>query len=77
MPDVGAAFASAPPAPGEAAAYGQLEAEIDEQVERAATSAFSWPFLATALMAALALIPTLRLGTTTADARWTIAPEPR
>ncbi|GIK78137.1 MAG: hypothetical protein BroJett022_18270 [Actinomycetes bacterium] len=77
VPDVGAAFASAPPAPGEAAAYGQLEAEIDEQVERAATSAFSWPFLATALMAALALIPTLRLGTTTADARWTIAPEPR
>lgn len=77
VPEVGAAFASVPPAPGEAVAYGQLEAEVEEQVERAATSAFSWPFLATALMAALALIPILRLGATTGDARWVIAAEPR
>jgi len=77
VPEVATAFASVPPAPGEAAAYAQLEAEIEEQVERAATSAFSWPFLATALMAALALIPILRLGATTGDARWAIAAEPR
>jgi MFS family permease len=77
VPEIGAAFDSVPPAPGEAAAYAGLEAEIEEQVERAATSAFSWPFLVTALMAALALIPIARLGTTTGDARWAIAAEPR
>jgi hypothetical protein len=77
VPEIAAAFDSAPPAPGEEAAYAELEAEIEEQVERAATSAFSWPFLVTALMAALALIPILRLGATAGGARWAIAAERR
>jgi MFS family permease len=77
VPEIAAAFDSAPPAPGEEAAYAELEAVIEEQVERAATSAFSWPFLVTALMAALALIPILRLGATTGGARWAIAAERR
>ena len=38
-------------------ALGALEAGIDDQLERAATHAFSLPFLGAALFAALALIP--------------------
>jgi MFS family permease len=77
VPDIDAAFEAATPAPGEEAAYAQLEADIGEQVERAATSAFSWPFLIAALIAALALVPIARLGATTGEAPWELAAEPR
>jgi len=75
VPDIGPAFDSVQPAPGDIPAYEALEADIEDQIERAATSAFSWPFLAAALMAALALIPIARLGTTTGGARWATAAE--
>jgi MFS family permease len=77
VPEIDAAFDSVQPAADEAAAYAQLETDIGEQVERAATSAFSWPFLAAALIAALALIPIARLRSTTGGARWAVTTGPR
>ncbi|MEZ5156753.1 MAG: MFS transporter [Solirubrobacterales bacterium] len=77
LPEIGPAFDSVSPPAGDETAYSELEGEIEDQVERAATSAFSWPFLAAALMAALALIPIARLGTRTGGAPWAIATEPR
>lgn len=77
VPPIGPAFDSVQPATDEVAAYEQLEEDIVEQVERAATSAFGWPFLTAALIAALALIPIARLGTTTGGARWATAAERR
>ena len=75
LPDIGPAFASVTPAAGDEAAYAQLETDIDDQLERAATSAFSWPFLTAALLAALALVPIARLGTRTGGTPWVIAAE--
>ncbi len=77
LPEIQPAFDSVPPAAGDEAAYAQLEADIDDQLERAATSAFSWPFLVAALLAGLALVPIARLGTRTGGAPWAIATEPR
>lgn len=77
LPEIGPAFDSVAPEPGDEGAYAQLEADIQDQLERAATSAFSIPFLAAALLAALALIPIARLGTRTGGAPWAIATEPR
>ena len=52
LPECGPAFArSTPPAGGEAA-YATLEDDIVDQIERAATNAFSLPFLAAAAFAA-------------------------
>jgi len=75
LPAIGPAFDSVTPAPGEEDAYATLEADIQDQLERAATSAFSLPFLAAALLAALALIPIARLGTRTGGTPWVIAAE--
>lgn len=77
LPDIEPAFEAVPPAPGDEAAYVQLENDIQDQLERAATSAFSWPFLVAALLAGLALVPIVRLGTRTGGAPWAIATEPR
>ena len=71
------AFASVTPNAGDEDAYAQLETDIDDQLARAATSAFSWPFLVAALLAALALVPIARLGTRSGGASWAIAAEPR
>ena len=78
LPEIAPAFAAVTPPTGDEEAFATLEADIDDQLERAATSAFSWPFLAAAALAALALIPIARLehrrrGRT----RWVIAAEPR
>jgi len=75
LPAIGPAFDSVTPAPGEEDAYAALEVDIQDQLERAATSAFSLPFLAAALLAALALIPIARLGTRTGGTPWVIAAE--
>ncbi len=75
LPEIGPAFDAVEGPSGEEQAYAQLEADIDDQLERAATSAFSWPFLAAAALAALALIPIARLGTTDGGARWANAAE--
>lgn len=57
LPDVRPSFAVvAPPAGGEAA-FATLEADIVDQIERAATNAFSLPFLAAAAFAVSALWP--------------------
>jgi hypothetical protein len=77
LPEIGPAFDSVTPESGDEQAYAQLEADIQDQLERAATSAFSIPFLAAALLAALALVPIARLGTRTGGAPWAIATEPR
>ena len=77
LPEIGPAFDAVTPDSGDEEAYAQLESDIEDQLERAATSAFSIPFLAAALLAALALVPIVRLGTRTGGAPWAIATEPR
>jgi MFS family permease len=78
LPEIGSAFDSVTPSSGDEGAYANLEAGIDDQLSRAATSAFKWPFLAAAALAALALIPIARLGTATyGGARWVSAAKPR
>lgn len=57
LPDVGPAFAEVTPAAGDETAYAELESGIVDQIERAATNAFSLPFLLAAAFALLALIP--------------------
>jgi MFS family permease len=57
LPDLGPAFAAVDAEPEEQGALEALEGGIDDQLERAATHAFSLPFLGAALLAGLALIP--------------------
>lgn len=58
LPDVSPVFAAIETEEAEEAkALGELERAITDQLERAATHAFSLPFLGAALLAALALIP--------------------
>lgn len=56
LPDVERAFAGIDPR-GQEAELAQLEAEIDDQLDRAATHAFSLPFIGAAALALLALFP--------------------
>ncbi len=59
LPDLNAAFdavrAQAPPE--EQGAVDQLQTGVEDQLQRAATHAFSLPFIGAALLAALALVP--------------------
>ncbi len=59
LPDLDPAFAAVTAAapPEEAPALSELESGVRDQLERAATHAFSLPFIGAALLAALALIP--------------------
>ena len=57
LPDVAPAFARVTPPEGSASAYAELQSAISEQIERAATSAFSAPFIGAAAFALLALLP--------------------
>lgn len=57
LPDLAPAFDSIDVEPEDEAALARLEAGVDDQLERAATHAFSLPFLGAAVFAALALIP--------------------
>ena len=75
LPAIGPAFDAVEAPAGDEEAFVALEGAIDDQLERAATSAFSWPFLAAAALAALALIPIARLGTAAGGARWVNAAE--
>lgn len=60
VPELAPAFDRAAPADGgERPAFEALEAEIGEQLDRAATSAFERSFLVAALLAALAVLPLL------------------
>lgn len=62
LPQVGPAFDSVQPPVESEADLDSLESGIQDQIERAATNAFSLPFLGAALFALLALIPIARLG---------------
>lgn len=57
LPEIAPAFVAVTPPAGSEPAYDELQAGIEDQIERAATSAFSGPFLAAAAFAVLALIP--------------------
>ncbi len=57
LPNIGRAFAQIGVEPEEQRDLDALQTGIEEQVERAATHAFTLPFLGAALLAALALIP--------------------
>ena len=59
LTDLGPAFRSVTPPPGDRAAYAQLQRDIAEEVDRAATHAFSLVFLLAAALALLALVPIL------------------
>lgn len=62
LPEIRRAFASIDVDDGDRAALAELEAGIDDQLERAATHAFALPFLGAALFAFAALIPMWHLG---------------
>ena len=64
LPDVGPAFAAVTPPEGAENELAGLQAGIEDQIERAATNAFSLPFLGAAIFALLALVPITRLRTT-------------
>ena len=57
LPSLGPAFAAVAPDTDEAAAYGQLRADLEDEVDRAATHAFSPAFLVAGAIALLALVP--------------------
>src|SRR5262249_12650445 len=57
IPDVGSAFDQHPPPKSQQAAYNLLRAELQDQVDRAGTHAFSRSFWFAAGLALLALVP--------------------
>lgn len=59
MPDISAAFDPLPTDPDERAVVVRMRDDLGEQIERAATHAFSLSFLIAALVALLALVPIL------------------
>ena len=61
LPQVGRAFDSLTPPDGSETEYADLETAIQDQVERAATNAFSLPFAGASAFALLSLIPIARL----------------
>lgn len=61
LPDITTAFAAVDGAEDEGAALDELQRGIDDQLERAATNAFTLPFIGAALLAALAMGPIGRI----------------
>jgi hypothetical protein len=59
VPEVGPAFDRAVPGGADEARYAELEGEVAEQLDRAATDAFETSFLVAALLALLAVVPLL------------------
>ncbi|MCB0864374.1 MAG: MFS transporter [Solirubrobacterales bacterium] len=64
LPQVAPAFDAVTPPAENAEAYDELEADVQDQIERGATNAFSLPFLGAAAFALLSLIPIARLRAT-------------
>ena len=62
LPDLGPAFASQRPPAEDRGAYALLQRDITDEVDRAATHAFSTSFLVAAALALLALIPIFLMG---------------
>jgi hypothetical protein len=69
LPQVGPAFDQVDPPEGTEGDYAELESGIEDQIQRAATNAFSIPFLGAAAFALLALIPIARLSTSRSERR--------
>jgi hypothetical protein len=67
LPEVAPAFDEVTPPAGTEADFAELEDGIEDQIQRAATNAFSLPFLGAAAFALLALIPIVRLVTTPSE----------
>ncbi len=57
MPTIGPAFEPLPSDPGERAEVKQLQGELQDQLDRGATHAFSTSFLLAALLGLIALAP--------------------
>ena len=57
MPTIGPAFEPLPADPTERAEVVQLQAELQDQLDRGATHAFSTSFLIAALLGLVALLP--------------------
>jgi hypothetical protein len=57
IPDIGPVFAEHPPSPEDRSAQGRLRLELEDQLARAATDAFSTSFLVAAGLALLSLVP--------------------
>lgn len=64
LPQVAPAFDAVAPPAEDAPAYAELQADVEDQIERGATNAFSLPFLGAAAFALLSLIPIARLRAT-------------
>jgi len=69
VPELGPAFDAARPGPEEAVEYAALEAGVEEELDRAATSAFERSFLVAAALALLALVPLLAPAVARGDRR--------
>jgi hypothetical protein len=74
LPQIAPAFDEVTPPEGTEDDFNALEQGIQDQVQRAATNAFSLPFLGAAAFALLALIPIARLGTTPSERRTRVEP---
>ena len=57
LPSLGPAFAAVTPEPDQAAAYAQLRTDLEDEIDAAATHAFSPAFLIAGALALLALVP--------------------
>jgi MFS family permease len=62
LPDLSPAFREVQPQPGSEHAYAQLERSIGDEIDKAATHAFSTSFLVAAALALLSLVPIARIG---------------
>jgi hypothetical protein len=57
LPDLAPAFRAVEPPAGGEAAFHELQADLEEEVDKAATHAFSESFLLAGALALLALVP--------------------
>jgi hypothetical protein len=57
VPDPAPAFDATEPSPEEAPAYAELEEQVGDELDRAATAAFERSFLIAAVLSLLALVP--------------------
>jgi MFS family permease len=57
LPELGAAFGAVRPPPGAKDVYERLERDLEEEIDKAATRAFSTSFLAAGALALLSLVP--------------------
>jgi len=61
LPELSPAFRQVQPQPGSERPYRQLERDLSDELDKAATHAFSWAFLVAAGLALASLVPILRM----------------